>query len=316
MTPCPNPPPYPCDIICTPDPCPANQTCYRVAEGYQDGYCSWTPPYGNTTINCDQIEPPCCCHCVPTGNELECANYVEIGSTDPDAVIGCEGARVTCEGMNSLLIHNEPSPCCTMSEPKNGSVITMLCNNGGCLCTPCNRVAKPRVPVDPSKPYPFSDFYAPCYMPDPIGFADPSDPINKPIRPDFWNEITFAVDGLNPCADDNKCRGSCRVYAECSLDPESAAIGNDQCKVGRFGQFCYEPDFPASECAEPVYGTCVALCSCEFGPPSMLYQEFSCDGLGPIPYCTFYCPPEPCLVITCPPGYYCDNYATPHCQPI
>lgn len=317
MTPCP-PYPFPCDIWCDPDPCPANQSCFRIADGYHEGYCTWTPPYGAADINCDQFTPPCCCHCIVTGSEPECATYVQVGH-EGNIVDGCEEATLQCKAINDHLIHNEPdSQCCTLSEPKNGTVITMTCNTGGVLCTPCNRVATPRFPVDNSKPYPLSDYFAPCYAPFPAEFADESDTINKPIRPDLWNEVFFTVDGVNPCAELNKCRGSCRVYSQCSFNPETATIGTDQCKVGRFGEFCYDPNPPGgSECAMPVSGSCIALCGCgDWGPPQMTYNEFFCDGLGPIPYCTFSCPPEPCTAITCPPGYYCDNYAYPLCQPL
>lgn len=315
MTPCvPN---FECNDppIC-PGPCPTGQSCYRILEGYEDGYCTWTPPLpGSLMTSCESPEHDCCCKCEEIEGAPPCTFAIEFGINNPGQT-DCDAAQSACISQNSELQYHQESPCCQMTKPRVEELPHYYgaCNITGCYCTPCNRLSQPRVPVDPTRPYPFSDFFAPCYNP-PYPFWDESDITNKPLKAQYWTDVKFQQPGYNGCTELNKCRATCRVYSQCNDNPETTY---DPCQQQNdTGYFCYEPQYPSSECAEPAgFGVCIPLCTCEWGPPVTNYGEFTCDGLGPIPYCEFYCPPEPCLVITCPPGYYCDNYATPNCQPI
>ena len=292
--------------------CPPGQSCFRIQDGYIDGYCTWTPPTPGTLLNisCESPDHNCCCTCEELEGYPECAfNTV---APLPPGQTDCDQLIQDILNSNNATSHSRPYGCCQMTDPETTSQFNKLCLLTGATVLPCNRFQTPRVPADPSRPYPLSDYYAPCYEPDP-NFIDASDPVRRPIDPVYWNGIKFAEEGANPCADQNLCRGSCRVYSQCNDNPETNA---DPCKQGRYGIFCYAPNPPASECAEPVNGSCVALCECDWTNPTMIYDEFFCDGVGPIPYCTFSCPPEPCSGITCPEGYYCDNFAFPNCQPL
>lgn len=314
MTPCPDPQDAPCYAYC-PDGCPPGQSCYFIMEGFQDGYCTWTPPpSGSLYTSCESPEHDCCCKCEEIEGAPSCTFAIEFGVTPGD--VNCFGSQQACISQNNDLFYNKESPCCTMTKPPSEELPHYLgiCNITGCYCTPCNRLAQPRVPIDPARPYPYSDFYAPCYEP-PIPFWEESDVTNKPLKAQYWSSVKFQEPGYNGCTELNKCRATCRVYSQCNENPEEIY---DPCQEQNdTGYFCYSPEYPASECAQPTgFGTCEPLCTCQYGDPITTYQEFTCDGLGPIPYCEFFCPPDPCTAITCPPGYYCDPLANPNCQPL
>lgn len=311
MTPC---VPSPCDgpPSCGVDGCPPGQTCYRIAEGYVEGYCTWTPPAPGTLVNtpCESPEHDCCCTCADLINFPECAYNIVAARQFNE--VDCEVLTQTVLNSNSPFSHLEPFGCCTMTEPETAPNFTKHCMLTGLTVLPCNLNPIPRVPPDPSKPSPLSNFYAPCYHPTAL-IWDASDPINRPLRAEYWQGLQFYVEGYYPCADNNLCSAACKVFSQCNENPETTA---DPCSTSNLGLVCYEPEVPSSECAQLVNGACVATCTCEWGAPQVFLEYYSCTGLDPIPYCTFSCPGEPCLYITCPPGYYCDNYATPHCQPI
>lgn len=316
MTPCQgNCPPPEC-----PQGCPPGQSCYRIAEGYQEGYCTWTVPSPVTiSTSCESPSNKCCCDCEEASYAPECSFYIT--TNDNNTPSECDGARYNCKQLNSATQYNADGPCCTMTEPEETDNFLRICQLTGTLCTPCNRLQKPRATVDPSKPYPYSHFFAPCYKPEPLNFAALDiDPDNMPILSMFWTEIKFLQEGVNPCEAEQKCKGRCVVYSQCSLNPENPPPETfDACQAApaRFGVFCYPLDIPSNPCVYYQQGSgCIPVCSCPYGDPVVVEGQAACDGFGPVPYCEFFCPPPPCDYITCPPGYYCDNNATPNCQPL
>ena len=109
-----------------------------------------------------------------------------------------------------------------------------------------------------------------------------------------------------------KCTDSCYVYSVCNTDP---ATFIDDCMAAPLGTYCYEPDPPEDQCAEPDPGgapVCIPTgstdpsCQCPPGStPAYIYNVYFCPGLSQIGYCTFQCDLDPCFGIICDPGFEC-----------
>lgn len=327
MTPCPEsgcgPP------ICT-GGCPPNQVCLRIAEGYEDGYCTWGPPANNEqNVNaCETEDSACCCHCAPANQQFECQFTILLQEDDQE---GCTIAQSHCTGPNTRSQFNASTGCCQMVQPEDGSAILHRCNLYGAKCIPCNKEpqVRPFPNPNPNVPYPYSAFFPPCYNASPNQFnrAYPGDSFGY-LDYSQWENVFFNILD-NHCAYQDQCEGSCTVYSQCNENPE---IYTDGCQLtGVHGAFCYLPSVPQT-CAQPTEeGSCdTSACYCPPGttPYSTLQSEY-CPGIGYIYGCTFDCigdpcqgenpPPEcQCLNNPCPPGFICvpNPSGIPDCVPL
>lgn len=297
MTPC--PPEDPCNagrcnceniydpLTCA--GCPPGQQCAQIQPGYWDGICEWAPASGNATLPCDCLEecPDCCCQCLKDPNVDPCKQYIlqRLDPGDYNPFDPCGPARYACEG-NDDTFTKHVYECNPLTDPPDGSVITKECHRTCATCLECNRLPK-------------LGFYG-CYTElDPDGTVKLSTGVPHPVY--FNNSL---------CG--GKCTDSCYVYSVCNTDP---ATFIDDCMAAPLGTYCYEPDPPEDQCAEPDPGgapVCIPTgstdpsCQCPPGStPAYIYNVYFCPGLSQIGYCTFQCDLDPCFGIICDPGFEC-----------
>ena len=308
MTPCPSGQVL-CDPVCTP-PCPPNQTCFSIAPGFRDGYCTWTPPSGSTETECDSPEGDCCCKCEQPAGLESCREYVLVNL--PPGVGPCDPAKNVCTENDSYTVHHATG-CCTMTEPESGAAIEKNCELTGAFCLECNRLQKPRpVPVTQYLP-PLDEYFAPCYMQLLEGGI---------VRPDFpipfgkWDEVyfNFSNSGLHPCytADPKSCAVGCYAYSVCNPNPETTPDG---CLTIKRAFYCEALDLaPPSPCGIPNDSTwtCAPVnlpeCNCPpFATRVLTYGRVACPENIDIfnSYCDNACVADLCYGITCPENYTC-----------